>query len=442
MRITNKMLKNGYTGPGELDEAVAEFVDGKRHGLGINHTEAGEYKDDKLHGYAVSKLTGNINQYTEGKITEQLVTRYPNGNVWIGNGDQGIFIMLDGTVSHTKPEYIMNPVLVLTSNMEFKRMGMVELKDLQIDFTGWYCPIYKSIINISPVGEIQSGVCGNIRHNNWKIEPWQKLDKLEFKTPDTCGIGTCFCDADILQAKGINKQAYDLLYNKKDMEPWQVDSLPVVTAEDTIIGIDRFGKARMSEVHFHIGRRCNYDCTYCPGPEQTDGGIHDNFSPHLTLDEFKHCLKLLDPHLPTEPHRRLYITGGEPTINPMLPEFVKHAISDGYEVRISTNGTAGERRYTELLNMGAMLEVSLHVEFTIDKVLNRLAKLVPLWSNEKITVKCMSYDDTEFAKKVQAIIPKDKDIYYYPIYGRDIEHKYYYTRTEEEKEIAEIQFDD
>jgi organic radical activating enzyme len=442
MRVTKTMLKNGYTGPGELDDTVAEFRDGNKHGLGIDNTVAGEYKDNKLHGYAVSKLTGNINYYTEGKITEQLVTQYPNGNVWIGDGNEGIFVMLDGTVSHAKPEYIMNPVLVLTSNMEYKRMGMVELKNLQIDFTGWYCPIYKSIINISPVGEIQSGVCGNIRHNNWKIEPWQKLDKLEFKTPDTCGIGTCFCDADILQAKGINKEAYDLLYNKKDMEPWQIDSLPVVTDEDTIIGIDRFGKARMSEVHFHIGRRCNYDCTYCPGPEQTDGGIHDNFSPHLTLDEFKHCLKLLHPHLPTEPHRRLYITGGEPTINPMLPEFVKHAISDGYEVRISTNGTAGERRYTELLNMGAMLEVSLHVEFTIDKVLNRLAKLVPLWSNEMITVKCMSYDDTEFAQKVQAIIPKDKDIYYYPIYGRDIEHKYYYTRTEEEKETAEIQFDD
>ena len=78
-----------------------------------------------------------------------MVTQYTNGNVWIGDGDQGIFVMLDGTVSHTKPEYIMNPVFVLTSDMEFKRMGMVELKDLQIDFTGWYCPIYKSIININ-----------------------------------------------------------------------------------------------------------------------------------------------------------------------------------------------------------------------------------------------------------------------------------------------------
>ena len=74
-------------------------------------------------------------------------------------------------------------------------------------------------------------------------------------------------------------------------------------------------------VEWNMGKRCNLDCGYCPAE------IHDNFSPHLTLDEFKHCLKLLHPHLPTEPHRRLYITGGEPTINPMLPEFVKHAIS-------------------------------------------------------------------------------------------------------------------
>lgn len=451
MRITNKMLKNGYTGPGELDDAVAEFVDGKRHGLGINKTEAGEYKDDKLHGYAVNKLTGNVNNYNNGIITEQLVTKYPNGNVWVGNDKHGVFIRLDGSVSYTKPEYVENPVMVLTDKHEFKRISMVNLKKMQIDFTGWYCPIYKSIINISPVGEIQSGVCGNIRHNNWKITPWQKLDKLEFKNTKTCGIGTCFCDADILQPKGIDKQAYDLVYNKKDMQPWEIDTLPVATDDDVIVALDRFGKHRSTEVHFHIGRRCNYDCKYCPGPEQTDGGIHDNFSPHLTLDEFKHCLKLLNPHVPPEPHRRLYITGGEPTINPRIVEFVEHALSEGWEVRISTNGTASEKKYTELLKLGAdkfpdnprvALEISLHVEFTIDKVLHRVAKLVTQWPNHLVTVKCMSYDDTEFANKVQAIIPKDKEIYYYPIYGRDIEHKYYYDRTEQEKAEAELQFDD
>ena len=71
MRVTKTMLKNGYTGPGELDDTVAEFRDGNKHGLGIDNTVAGEYKDNKLHGYAVSKLTGNINYYTEGKIKKK-----------------------------------------------------------------------------------------------------------------------------------------------------------------------------------------------------------------------------------------------------------------------------------------------------------------------------------------------------------------------------------
>ena len=36
----------------------------------------------------------------------------------------------------------------------------------------------------------------------------------------------------------------------------------------------------------------------------------------------------------------------------------------------------------------------------------------------------------------------DKDIFYYPIYGRDIEHKYYFERTEEQKAEAEVVFSD
>ena len=67
MRVTKKMLKNGYSGPGELDNAVAEFTDGKRNGLGVDESIAGEYKDDKLNGYAINKITKNINRYEENK---------------------------------------------------------------------------------------------------------------------------------------------------------------------------------------------------------------------------------------------------------------------------------------------------------------------------------------------------------------------------------------
>ena len=71
-----------------------------------------------------------------------------------------------------------------------------------------------------------------------------------------------------------------------------------------------------------------------------------------------------------------------------------------------------------------------------------MANLVPDYSPWKITVKCMSFDDTPFADKVRDIIPGDKEIYYYPIYGRDLEHKFYFDKSEEEKQAAEITFSD
>jgi sulfatase maturation enzyme AslB (radical SAM superfamily) len=33
------------------------------------------------------------------------------------------------------------------------------------------------------------------------------------------------------------------------------------------------------QVTWDTGRRCNYDCSYCPAHR------HDNFSPHATLDD-------------------------------------------------------------------------------------------------------------------------------------------------------------
>ena len=42
------------------------------------------------------------------------------------------------------------------------------------------------------------------------------------------------------------------------------------------------------QVTWDLGRRCNYDCSYCPVTR------HDNFSPHATLDELKsHNIKMV-----------------------------------------------------------------------------------------------------------------------------------------------------
>ena len=49
---------------------------------------------------------------------------------------------------------------------------------------------------------------------------------------------------------------------------------------------------KVFQVTWDLGRRCNYDCSYCPTHR------HDNFSSHATLDELKsrvEGIKIGDP---------------------------------------------------------------------------------------------------------------------------------------------------
>jgi MoaA/NifB/PqqE/SkfB family radical SAM enzyme len=440
MKVTSKMLENGFTGMGEADACVGDYVDGKLNGIAANKMFVGEYKDNKLNGYAIAK-SGSINIYEDNNVVETVVDKMNTGNTWIAIGDDvGLLIRPDGTAEiRSKIIPVPNALLVLTKDKVFKRIGMFELKMRKINFKGWHCPISNGIFNINPDGAVFSGVCSNVQHTS-HLSPWWKLEQLEVKREETCNLvtGHCFCDADIQQPKAIDKETYDWFVENKAFEPREFDELPIIADEEEIIAVGARGKKPFAEVHFHIGRRCNFDCTYCPGPqfdengEKIEGGIHDNFSPHMTLESFQHCLNLLKPHLPED--KRIFITGGEPTINPDLTKLVDHAINEQYEVHISTNGTATPSKLKELLAKGCKLEVSFHIEFTTMKVVKRIADLIPEYKDSLI-IKVMAFEDAEFASKVREVMPKDLEIFYYPIYGRDLEHTYYKDDAEKEELI-------
>ena len=78
------------------------------------------------------------------------------------------------------------------------------------------------------------------------------------------------------------------------------------------------------QVTWDLGRRCNYDCSYCPVTR------HDNFSPHATLEELKSNVDFLFEYIDTYFTHRTFkevsisFTGGEPTVNPNFIKFVKY----------------------------------------------------------------------------------------------------------------------
>lgn len=316
----------------------------------------------------------------------------------------------------------MNKLTVLTQHHVFKKIDMISLKNRQIDFTSWFCPIYNSIINIAPAGQIHSGVCGNVFHATQQ-RPWWTLDSLELKKENTCKMlhKNCFCDADILRNKAKDKGVYDFFIKHKPTCSEHL-LLPDADNEDIIIALGHNSKEEIdTEVHFHIGRRCNFDCSYCPGPNTPSGGIHDNFSPHMSMDRFKKCLSLIDPHV-SRP-RKLFITGGEPTLNPYLLDMIMYSQSIGYRVYINTNGTAPLNVMKKIMDTNTMLLISFHVEFTNDKVLKKVAKLVPDYL-DKMDLKVMAYEDMPYAAYVRKYF-SNENLQYFPIYGRDLEHDYY-----------------
>lgn len=124
-------------------------------------------------------------------------------------------------------------------------------------------------------------------------------------------------------------------------------------------------------VTWDTGRRCNYDCTYCPAHR------HDNFSPHASLQELQSVGKFLFDYsellckYKTKDQVNVSFTGGEPTVNPKFIEFgqwlrelytneYKHKF--GLKLGLTTNGAFGEKMAHSILKEYDQCTISYHVE--------------------------------------------------------------------------------
>lgn len=104
------------------------------------------------------------------------------------------------------------------------------------------------------------------------------------------------------------------------------------------------------KVEWNIGKRCNYDCSYCPSM------IHDNSSPHTDIN----ILKAAVDRLPS--NSRISFTGGEPCVHPQFEELVQYCVDKGIKwINVTTNGT---RKFSYYLKLPVDHYVfSLHFEY-------------------------------------------------------------------------------
>lgn len=128
---------------------------------------------------------------------------------------------------------------------------------------------------------------------------------------------------------------------------------------------------KVFQVTWDLGRRCNYDCSYCPAHR------HDNFSKHATLDELKNNVDFLFEYVDLHMAARTFkeanfgFTGGEPTVNPHFIPFSKY-LKEQYEEKykdrwdagfsLTTNGAMSEKMGQAVMENFGHATVSYHAE--------------------------------------------------------------------------------
>jgi MoaA/NifB/PqqE/SkfB family radical SAM enzyme len=136
------------------------------------------------------------------------------------------------------------------------------------------------------------------------------------------------------------------------------------------------------KVEWNLGKRCNYDCSYCPSE------IHDNTSAHTDIEVLK---KAVDTLASLGKPVRLSFTGGEPCVHPKFDELVRYAKYKGISwISVTTNGTRPYEFYASL--PVDQYVVSVHLEYDWRRVFNTIESLVDSTSI-KVIAQIMAHHD-------------------------------------------------
>ena len=153
------------------------------------------------------------------------------------------------------------------------------------------------------------------------------------------------------------------------------------------------------KVEWNLGKRCNYDCSYCPAE------IHDNISPHTDINILE---STVDKLCEIGKSLRISLTGGEPCVHPdieVLLEYLK--IKNISWINITTNGTRGYRWYLDNEMLYNHLVFSLHFEQDWHRIFDTILKYYDATERD-FFVNIMAHHG--YIDNVRTVVKKFKEI--------------------------------
>lgn len=208
----------------------------------------------------------------------------------------------------------------------------------------------------------------------------------DFKVPNNwidCKRNICSCGADLFIPKVSQIEFKPLLRKNQNLEP-----LNEIRNNELIkfVAMERTHASTQKQVYWEIGRRCNYDCSYCwPW-------IHNNTDPHKSLEELMRATSLIEEKFTKGESVNFIISGGEPTTNKDFLDWLRFLNACGHHVSLHSNGSRRPEYYREIIHYGD-LNLSVHFEF-YDR--NKFVKVVEAIANEKATISSCGHLEIKF----------------------------------------------
>jgi MoaA/NifB/PqqE/SkfB family radical SAM enzyme len=153
------------------------------------------------------------------------------------------------------------------------------------------------------------------------------------------------------------------------------------------------------KVEWNLGKRCNYDCSYCPA------AIHDNHSPHTDINILEAAVdRLCEIGKPI----RISLTGGEPCVHPRIEDLLDYFKRKGISwVNLTTNGTRGYSWYLNNEMYFNHLVFSLHFEENWTRIFDTIMKFYDSTERD-FFVNVMAHHN--YMINVKSVVKKFNDI--------------------------------
>ena len=215
----------------------------------------------------------------------------------------------------------------------------------QNHWDGWLCSGGERGIYIDFDGDVFRGTCqvggslGNVFAGRLETDgSWIRCNKK-----------ACACGADMRLPKVRHEwQRHErprLLQEQARTRPdfiWATDFLDRNTPQLQVI--------------WNIGRRCNFDCSYC-SPR-----VHSKREPYKSREELLGCADLIEQNFCRGQRAHFFFSGGEATFYPGFADLVRHLYQQGHELTVVSNGSHRADYYRKLIHR-AHIALSAHFEF-------------------------------------------------------------------------------